>query len=626
MGQAWVVALIAAGVIVALFIFFRNRGALAPPGLPRETKPPQAGKAPANASKPPAAGSQPPANASKPPVASSKPPETGTASVPPPVSEKAKPPETEKPAFRRAATVPEPAVKRKAPSMQVEKLHEEDEDDDITIVTLTPRLDLLAAAGILPDASEKDEDDDDGAPPDSDRPAAVPIIYDEDAAEDEPTRVHAVILVSAVGQTDLGQKRKINEDRYLVLDDHQLYVVADGMGGHAGGEVASQCAVDTIAEAFNTQRFEGTPYPDVPRRGGELALAIQMANHAIYEKAKREPKLAGMGTTIVSARFTPGKERVYIGHVGDSRCYRFRSGQLTQVTTDHTMGAIGMTGPFADHLSRAVGIAPAVKVDLVIAKPRHDDVFLLCSDGLSKMVKDEAIREVLASHPDPNEAVKALVQRANAGGGRDNITVILVVVKDPTGFAKYLIAQEARKRKAEAEAATAAEHAPVEEATTTAESPVMPGGDPKPGAPAPPVRPVEVEEGPAISVKPMSRDSALGRALEPESSDTEIMHALEPLTSESGAFRTSAAKASESGTVRAADASAAASQELKAVRPSVPPRPSTPSVPPPRPSMPEARKSVADAKPATPVPPPAPDARKSVTDAKPPSANNPKKS
>lgn len=595
MGQAWVVALIAAGVIVALFIFFRNRDALAPPAKLPKPAPPRDTKPPADASKPATEASKPATDASK-RATDPGAPLPGAMTAP----EAAKPAEAEKPAFRRASTVPEPAVQRKAPAMTVERLHEPDEDDDITIVTLTPRLDLLAAAGNLPDASERDDDDEERGAPDSDRPAAVPIIYDAEAAEDEPTRVHAVILVSAVGQTDLGQKRKINEDRYLVLDEHQLYVVADGMGGHAGGEVASQCAVDTIAAAFKEQRFEGTPYPNVPRRGGELALAIQMANQAIHEKAKKEPKLAGMGTTIVSARFTPGKERVYIGHVGDSRCYRYRAGQLTQVTTDHTMGAIGMTGPFADHLSRAVGIAPAVKVDLVIAKPRHDDVFLLCSDGLSKMVKDDAIREVLAAHADPNEAVKALVERANASGGRDNITVILVVVKDPTGFAKYLLAQQ---RKAAAAAAETGATPPADEAAITAESPVMAGGDPKPGAAPPAVRPVEIEDGPAISVQPVAHDSALGRALSPGSSDTEIMEALEPLATESGTLRVQPPKASDSGAVRATpprasdpgrptDPGPSASQEVR-TRPSVPPRPEPrASVPPPRPSVPEARKSV----------------------------------
>lgn len=264
------------------------------------------------------------------------------------------------------------------------------------------------------------------------------------------------------------------------------------------------------------------------------------------------------------------------------------------------MGAIGMTGPFADHLSRAVGIAPAVKVDLVIAKPRHDDVFLLCSDGLSKMVKDDAIREVLAAHADPNEAVKALVERANASGGRDNITVILVVVKDPTGFAKYLLAQQ---RKAAAAAAETGATPPADEAAITAESPVMAGGDPKPGAAPPAVRPVEIEDGPAISVQPVAHDSALGRALSPGSSDTEIMEALEPLATESGTLRVQPPKASDSGAVRATpprasdpgrptDPGPSASQEVR-TRPSVPPRPEPrASVPPPRPSVPEARKSV----------------------------------
>jgi serine/threonine protein phosphatase PrpC len=415
MVQTWiVVAIVVAGVAIALAAFVLGRG-----------------------NRGPAAKKVTPAPAK----------DAGARSTPTPEPAGAKPAAAapaEKGPPARAQTVPEPAVRRQAArqpfpgeDMLPEQLHEDD-DDDITIVTLTPRLDLQAAAeAALPDA--RDDDDDDG-PPDSssNRATAVPIFYDAEATEDEPTRVHAVILVGAVGQTDRGQKRKINEDRYLALDDHNLYVVADGMGGHAGGEVASQLAVDTIAAAFKEGRFEGEPYSNVPRRAGELALAIQMANRAIHEKAKRELKLHGMGTTIVSARFTPGKERVYIGHVGDSRCYRFRAGQLTQLTTDHTMGAVGMTGPFADHLSRAVGIAPQVKVDVVIAKPRHDDVFLLCSDGLSKMVKDDAIREILAANTDPDEAVKALVQRANERGGRDNITVILVVVKDPKGFARHV--------------------------------------------------------------------------------------------------------------------------------------------------------------------------------------------
>src|SRR5262249_4747443 len=155
-----------------------------------------------------------------------------------------------------------------------------------------------------------------------------------------------------------------NEDSYAVLESHGIFIVADGMGGHSGGEIASKIAVDTITAAFKANAFPGERYPGVPRRGIEPALAIRQANRAIYERARQEANLAGMGTTVVSARFSPNKQRAYIGHVGDSRCYRIRNAEIRQVTTDHTMGAAGLTGPLADRLERAVGIAPAVKVDI----------------------------------------------------------------------------------------------------------------------------------------------------------------------------------------------------------------------------------------------------------------------
>ena len=283
----------------------------------------------------------------------------------------------------------------------------------------------------------EDDDDDEDA---DDGPSAVPIVYDEDAAIDEPTRISALILVSAAAQTDQGRKRRRNEDSFVVLEDHHLFVVADGMGGHAGGDVASKMAVETIAEAFRKNTFTGEAwYPDVPRRGAELAVAIQGANKAIYEHARTNAAYKGMGTTVVSARFSPHKQRVYFGHVGDSRCYRLRAGKLTQVTTDHTMGAQGVTGPLASHLNRAVGVNPAVKVDLIIARPRAEDVYLLCTDGLSKMVPDDQIQAIMNEEPDLEKAVHNLVERANARGGRDNITVILMQIKDPgKGFAKYV--------------------------------------------------------------------------------------------------------------------------------------------------------------------------------------------
>ena len=305
-------------------------------------------------------------------------------------------------------------------------LGDDDERDDITIVTLSP---LSEARPDLP-MSAFDDDDDFPQP----GPEAVPIVYDDDAALDEPTMIDALILVSASGQTDTGQRRKKNEDSYLILDTHGLFIVADGMGGHAGGEIASQIAVDVIGAAFKDARFTGERYANVPRRGSELALAVQVANETIYARAKAEPDLTGMGTTVVAARFSPNKQRLYIGHVGDSRCYRLRDGELRQVTTDHTMGASGITGPLADRLERAVGIAPAVKVDVIIGRPRPDDLYLLCSDGLSKMVSLERMREILLADKDLDKSSASLVAEANEVGGRDNITVILVQVKSPAAL------------------------------------------------------------------------------------------------------------------------------------------------------------------------------------------------
>jgi protein phosphatase len=342
-------------------------------------------------------------------------------------------------------------------------LQEHDADEDITIITLAPSPAVLtamnavaakakapgapgdAAKPLAGEATSKshgparieqppDDDDDTG-----EAPTAIPIVYDEDASIDEPTRISPLILVSAAAQTDQGRRRRRNEDSMLVLDEHHLYVVADGMGGHAGGDVASKMAVEIIGEAFKKNAFSDDPsYPDVPRRGAELALAIQMANKAIFDHARANAAYTGMGTTVVSARFSPNKQRVYFGHVGDSRCYRLRAKQLTQITTDHTMASQGVTGPLAGHLNRAVGVQPGVKVDLIIARPSSDDIYLLCSDGLSKMVPDEDIQGILNAQPDLDKAVQTLVDRANARGGRDNITVVLVQVKDPKGLAKYI--------------------------------------------------------------------------------------------------------------------------------------------------------------------------------------------
>ena len=263
------------------------------------------------------------------------------------------------------------------------------------------------------------------------QPPVQRIVYDEDAAADEPTRTESLFLVSASAQTDTGLRRKRNEDSVLVLESSGLFAVADGMGGYAGGELASQLAVKTIADAFRNRTFEGEVHGEIPVQASELALAIQMANAAILETAKKQPKLEGMGTTICAARFSPNKKRVYLGHVGDSRCYRLRDGVLTMMTADHTMADQGVTGPEAAHLSRAVGIWPTVPIDIVMGVPLADDVYLLCSDGLTKMLKDDVIASVLRSEEDLKAAVERLILFANSRGGKDNITVVLIRVVTP---------------------------------------------------------------------------------------------------------------------------------------------------------------------------------------------------
>lgn len=265
------------------------------------------------------------------------------------------------------------------------------------------------------------------------QPPVKRIVYDDEAEIDEPTQSTSLFLISATAQTDTGLRRKRNEDSLLVVDDVSLYVVADGMGGYRGGEMASQLAVKEIADAFHQSNFEGDPHDGVPKQASELARAIQMANSAILETAKRNPELEGMGTTVCAARFSPNKRRVYVAHVGDSRLYRLRGGEIKQMTADHTMADHGVTGPAAAHLSRAVGIWPTVPIDIVMGVPKTDDAFLLCSDGLTKMLKDDEIADVLRAEPHPKQAVQKLIDAANARGGKDNITVVLVRVVASAG-------------------------------------------------------------------------------------------------------------------------------------------------------------------------------------------------
>lgn len=298
-------------------------------------------------------------------------------------------------------------------------------DDEITIVGFSPMMPQTPDEVTAPPAEVEQVEE---------LGETFEITFDGDLDLDESTS--EVVLLTAVGQTHQGRRRPNNEDAYLVAEQHRLFVVADGMGGYAGGEIASKMAVDTINEAFDSEQFTGSFDRSLPIHGAQLVAAIQMANRRIWRRSEAEAELNGMGTTLISIRFNPSLDRVYAGHVGDSRLYRFRAGTLEQVSTDHTLENMGVTGRMAHQLTRALGIASGVEVDLITANCRAGDAFLLCSDGLNKMLKDAEIADVLGTAATPELAVETLIGRANLAGGRDNITAILVQVR-PTPVADH---------------------------------------------------------------------------------------------------------------------------------------------------------------------------------------------
>jgi protein phosphatase len=264
-----------------------------------------------------------------------------------------------------------------------------------------------------------------------------------ETAEEETTGKHALILVVGVARSDRGRKRQCNEDAFLILEEQHLYVVADGMGGHNAGEVASQKAVDAMGDCFQRKSFPGEPRPDWPRRGDELVRSIHHANQTVFDLSQTQEDYNGMGTTVVAVRFSPNKQRAYIAHVGDSRCYRIRQGELHQLTEDHTLGRLmGATGKAARHLAQAVGVRPDVAVDLTVDEPQPGDHYLVCSDGLTKMVPDGRLLEVATEDENLEERCQQLIAEANERGGRDNITVIMVRVESPTKEARRVQAGE----------------------------------------------------------------------------------------------------------------------------------------------------------------------------------------
>jgi len=241
------------------------------------------------------------------------------------------------------------------------------------------------------------------------------------------------IQLEIVSRTDVGLKRTHNEDRLAVYPETGLVLLADGMGGYNAGEVASQLVIDTIAaQLLSILEVEGRTVG--PK---EIASSVKMSNLAIFDAVERNAELNGMGTTIVLAVFLEG--RVVFAHVGDSRLYRYREGDSELLTSDHSMiQELMVQGMFTTEdeaidagvpssvLTRGLGVDLDVEVDMGEEELMDDDIFLLCSDGLSGMIPDEAISSVLGSLTDDlSGAADLLIKLALENGGKDNISLIL---------------------------------------------------------------------------------------------------------------------------------------------------------------------------------------------------------
>ena len=236
------------------------------------------------------------------------------------------------------------------------------------------------------------------------------------------------------GLTDVGRRRDNNQDQFVVDDSLGLYAIADGMGGHAAGEVASQIAINALADSV---RGNGTTGESMEELGNQLVQAVHEGNRRICESVLARQEWRGMGTTLVALRIVG--RRAVIGHVGDSRAYRARDGRLERLTSDHSWVSeqvkLGLLSdeeaarhPMRNIVTRALGNRADVEVELSVESLQDGDTLLLCSDGLNSMLGDAEILETLTAHAEPREACRALIERANARGGDDNITVIVARV------------------------------------------------------------------------------------------------------------------------------------------------------------------------------------------------------
>ena len=250
-----------------------------------------------------------------------------------------------------------------------------------------------------------------------------------------------ILRIRYAAKTDVGMKRSHNEDYFSLIEDEKVFIVADGMGGHASGEVASKMASDVMNEFYqHSKDMDATwPFrydPSLSYPENRMVAAIRLANTRIFNTAQKNPNLRGMGTTIVGLMFVD--KFAYVAHVGDSRCYRVADDQIEQLTRDHSLledykdarpdmsEEEAKNFPHKNVITRALGMRDEVMVDIQKYLVADNDIFILCSDGLSGMVDDQTILRLVLESNSLEAAVSALIDSANQNGGNDNITAMLI--------------------------------------------------------------------------------------------------------------------------------------------------------------------------------------------------------
>ena len=256
--------------------------------------------------------------------------------------------------------------------------------------------------------------------------------------------------IESAGKTDVGKSRSNNQDSLAISDSISLYVVADGMGGHSGGERASKLTVDTVSEYLERKLKDKNL--NIEQTIEEIGKGISLANTKVREEAKINAELNGMGTTLVSLHIYENEEQkreAIIANVGDSRAYLIRNRKIEQITEDHSLLNEQIKGgllkpedsadfPYRNVITRAIGIKENEEADFIRRPVEPNDIFLLCSDGLHGLVSDSEMMEIVdKNQPNLEKACKTLIDMANDKGGSDNITVILVWVGDQSKKKKW---------------------------------------------------------------------------------------------------------------------------------------------------------------------------------------------